>query len=144
MTSRGRSERGAAAVEFAIVSLLFVTLLYGILMYGFIFAIDQNITHASAEGARSAISQPTAELQVLQARTVAWRRLPSWIRDRMEFDTDVTAEIVTGADCDSTDASVTCVRVRILYPWQDEPVVPPVLNIGVPDTITAVAIVQLD
>lgn len=131
-------------MEFAIISVLFVILLYGILMYGFIFAVDQSITHASAEGARAAISKPTAELQVLQARTVAWQRLPAWIRNRMDFATDVSAAIVTGAECDSTNANTTCVKVNIVYPWSDEPVVPPVLNIGVPDTISAAAVVQMD
>ena len=51
---RLRSERGVAALEFAIVSQLLLLLLYGIIMYGFVFALDWGIMSglSNAAGAR--------------------------------------------------------------------------------------------
>ncbi|MGI9824299.1 TadE/TadG family type IV pilus assembly protein [Agromyces sp. Marseille-Q5079] len=53
MRSRGaRSERGAAAVEFALVALPLVMLLLGILDFGWIFNQQVSLTNAARESAR--------------------------------------------------------------------------------------------
>jgi Flp pilus assembly protein TadG len=47
--------RGAAAVEFAIVLPVFVILVFGMIEYGRMVMVQQVITNASREGARSAV-----------------------------------------------------------------------------------------
>ncbi len=51
-TTRRRSQRGAAAVEFALVSTVLVTLLFGILQYGWYFFSTQVATNAARDTAR--------------------------------------------------------------------------------------------
>jgi Flp pilus assembly protein TadG len=47
-----RSERGAAAVEFALVMPLLFLLVFGIIEFGFIFNKELSVTHSAREGAR--------------------------------------------------------------------------------------------
>jgi len=49
-------ERGATAVEFALVFPLFFLILYAIVTFGLIFAVQQSLTLAATEGARSALN----------------------------------------------------------------------------------------
>ena len=51
----GKSERGAAMVEFAIVALLLFTLIFGIIEFGWIFFGWITLTAAVREGARLAV-----------------------------------------------------------------------------------------
>lgn len=56
---RGRaSERGAAAVEFALVAPLLLLLLFGIISYGYMLSFRQAISQGAAEGARAAAVAP--------------------------------------------------------------------------------------
>ncbi|HET6149884.1 MAG TPA: TadE/TadG family type IV pilus assembly protein [Polyangia bacterium] len=50
---RRSTERGAAAVEFALVLPLFLMLLMGTIDYGYYFFSDQIVTNAAREGART-------------------------------------------------------------------------------------------
>jgi Flp pilus assembly protein TadG len=100
---RLRSERGVAALEFAIVSQLLLLLLYGMLMYGFVFALDHNMTQAAAEGARVAISQTTNITGYAQQAAM----------DRLTFGQAKTSTILaTIANCPS-DATVQCLTVEL-------------------------------
>lgn len=47
-----RTERGAAAVEFAMISMVLVTLMFGILQYGWYFFTTQATTSGAREAAR--------------------------------------------------------------------------------------------
>jgi Flp pilus assembly protein TadG len=49
---RERSERGAAAVEFALVMPLLLLLVFGIVEFGLIMNRQITVTHAAREGAR--------------------------------------------------------------------------------------------
>jgi Flp pilus assembly protein TadG len=58
----GRSERGAAAVEFALVLSLLVAILGGIVDFGFAFNAQLSLTHAAREGVRvEAINAPSGD-----------------------------------------------------------------------------------
>jgi len=57
---RRNSERGAAAVEFALVLPLFLALLMGTIDYGYFFFTDQIVTNAAREGARAGTLVPPA------------------------------------------------------------------------------------
>jgi Flp pilus assembly protein TadG len=51
---RGRRERGASIVEFAIVAPLLFLLLFGIIDFGWAFSQNLDVKHAAREGARLA------------------------------------------------------------------------------------------
>ncbi|MEX8194013.1 TadE family protein [Comamonas guangdongensis] len=69
---------GAAAIEFAILFPIFFLIFYAIVTYGLIFAAQQTLTLAAAEGARAAVRYPVAagggtlsQAAQLQARLAA-------------------------------------------------------------------------
>lgn len=55
---RARTDRGAAAVEFALVVPLLLLILFGIISYGYMLSFRQSISQAAAEGARAAAVAP--------------------------------------------------------------------------------------
>jgi Flp pilus assembly protein TadG len=80
------SEKGAAAVEFALVSVLLLTLLFGIIQYAYFFFQSQGASSTAREAARLAAvgvsSCPTFEAAVLgrasgNGTDIADRTLPS-------------------------------------------------------------------
>lgn len=58
---RGASERGAAAVEFALVAMLLVALMMGILEFGRLWAIQGNLAQAARDAARTAAITDSGE-----------------------------------------------------------------------------------
>jgi Flp pilus assembly protein TadG len=64
--SHARTERGAAAVEFAIVLIPLMVLVAGILSYGFLLSFRQSVSQAAAEASRAiAIAPVTADRQAI-------------------------------------------------------------------------------
>ncbi|BDB72236.1 MULTISPECIES: TadE/TadG family type IV pilus assembly protein [Comamonas] len=53
-----KKQQGAAAIEFAILFPIFFLIFYAIITYGLIFAAQQTLTLAAAEGARAAVRYP--------------------------------------------------------------------------------------
>ena len=51
-------QKGAAAIEFAIIFPIFFIIFYAVVTYGLIFAAQQTLTLAAAEGARAAVRYP--------------------------------------------------------------------------------------
>ena len=51
---RKYKKKGAAAIEFAIIFPIFFIIFYAVVTYGLIFAAQQTLTLAAAEGARAA------------------------------------------------------------------------------------------
>src|SRR5438309_11167910 len=132
---RLRSERGVAALEFAIVSQLLLLLLYGIIMYGFVFALDHDITQAAAEGARAAISQTTNIANYAkQAAT-----------DHLSFAQAKAHAVVAAAviPCPS-DATSSCIHATITYDNHTYPAIPGFFRMQnlTPSTITAESTVE--
>src|SRR6476661_5247790 len=58
--NRRRSERGAAAVEFALVMPILFLLLFGIIDYGLLFFDSIGLRQGAREGARQAVVQKTS------------------------------------------------------------------------------------
>jgi hypothetical protein len=54
-----KKQQGAAAIEFAILFPIFFLIFYAIITYGLIFAAQQTLTLAAAEGARAAVRYPS-------------------------------------------------------------------------------------
>lgn len=72
---RRKPERGAAAVEFALVLPLLMVILLGTIDWGYFFFVEQLVTNASREGARTGSLTPspggegTAEADAKKAAT---------------------------------------------------------------------------
>jgi Flp pilus assembly protein TadG len=134
---RLRSERGVAALEFAIVAQVLFLLLYGMILYGFIFALDHNMTQSAAEGARSAISHTSNWEQAAEDAA----------RDHLSFMQAKTYSniVATKAAC-SYNSSLQCITVTITYDNRAHPVLPAFLGMQylTPGTITAESTVELD
>jgi hypothetical protein len=64
------SQKGAAAVEFAIVMPLLLLIVFGIIEFGLIFFNQQVITNASREGARAGIVSQDPRLDADQVKAV--------------------------------------------------------------------------
>ena len=138
---RLRSERGVAALEFAIVAQLLVLLLYGMVLYGFVFLVDHSITQAAAEGARSALSEPTGTSDAQIASDAA-----TYAKNHIPFAEAKTYGVASGnVDwCDATH-TVKCVTVTVTYDNRAHPVIPGFvgMNYLTPATISASSTVEL-
>lgn len=141
-------DRGAAALEFALVAVLLMMFIYGIAAYGVVLATKNNVTHAAAEGARSALSVadlPAATLdarRITQAQNAVATRL-SYLGSRYQAsDTSATIGL-----CNPSDPADTtrCITVTVNYPWSARPIIPsaPGLGIILPDNLRATAVVRL-
>jgi len=64
-----KKRRGAAAVEFAVVLPVFVILVFGMIEYGRMVMVQQVITNASREGARTAVLDGATTTSVQSAVT---------------------------------------------------------------------------
>lgn len=141
-------ERGAAVLEFAIVAVLLMMFIYGIAAYGILLATKNNITHAAAEGARSALSVadlPAATLdarRITQAQNTVATRL-SYLGSKYQAS-DTSATIALCNPSDPADTS-KCITVTITYPWSSRPIIPsaPGLGIIMPNNLRSTAVVRL-
>lgn len=133
---RGRLQRedGAVIVEFAAIFIVFAMLLWGLISYGVIFAAQQSLTHGAAEAARATVgmSDPVAAEQ--RAVDMLEQEL-DWLSDGLDVK-DASVE-----PCDN-DPTVDCMVVRVTYDWGGHPIVPSILNVATPDTLSGRAVVQ--
>jgi len=130
-----QGDDGAAAVEFALVSLLFLMLVFGIVTFGLVFALNHTLTHAAAEGARSALVVPAANTK--QAAEDAARTRLGWLEN--------TATVNASVGPCLSDPGRQCVEVFTSYDWLANPLVPPLPGLGLvmPDEMTRSAVVQV-
>jgi Flp pilus assembly pilin Flp len=139
--SRLKDERGVAALEFAIVAQLLFILLYGMLSYGFVFALQHNLTQASADAARATISQPTTSSNAALALYAH-----DFAVSELSFSMAKTYSSVTTAviNCPS-DASIHCIDVKITYPYSSHPLIPTfgLLSGLYPSSVSAESILEL-
>lgn len=159
-------QKGAAAIEFSIVFPLFFLIFYAIVTYGLIFAAQQTLTLAAAEGARAAVRYPAqipANTSQITARKTAACAMASgaveWLRKMgtglggtscIDSPTGDAAGIyVSSGDCAGVGvtAGVSCINVRINYNYATSPLIPkllgPVLNLPTPDLLRGGAIAQV-
>ena len=133
-------EDGSAMLEFALVVVPFFLLLYGIVTFGVIFAAQQTITHAAAEGARSAVGAvPGSELAVSHSVTTG---AMGWLDGRIDPTNDVASAV---GPCPN-DPALRCVTVTVDYPYSRRPIVPdvPLLGFLVPDNVRTTAVTSIE
>ena len=95
-----RSDRGAAAVEFALVLPILLLLIGGIIDFGFAFNTQISLTHAAREGVRvEALGTGDAEEVALAAFTAV-------------AATDATAEVTNACDPGSDGKAIVVVRAN--------------------------------
>ncbi len=100
---RGRAlRRGAAVVEMAVVTPLLLMILFGIIEFGWMFMVQETLTNAVREAARTGILQGSTHAD-MQAR----------------FDAAVAPTGLAGTPLDITDATVDnpIVTVRVAVPY---------------------------
>lgn len=136
---RQHDQSGAVVVEFAIVFVLFITLLWGLISYGAIFAVQQSLSHAAAEGARAGVDVPDpTDAEGLAAAAVTDQL--GWLDD---------AGVTTAATVEPCDAAVygaghDCLVVTVTYDWQDHAIVPKLVDVAVPSELSSRAVVVFD
>lgn len=130
------------------VAVLLVMFIYGIAAYGILLSTKNNLTHAAAEAARSALSVPDLPAATLDARRIT--QAQNTVATRLDYlgakyqagDTSATIGLCNPSDpADTTE----CITVTITYPWSERPIVPsaPGLGILMPDNLRSTAVVRL-
>lgn len=131
---RDRCEDGAVIVEFAAIFLVFAMLLWGLISYGVVFAAQQSLTHAASEAARATVGIPDPVAAEQRAVEMLEEEL-TWLADGLDSkEAEVDA-------CDN-DPTYDCMTVVVTYDWRNNPIVPSILDVASPDTLTGRAVVQ--
>ena len=137
-----RDERGAALLEFALVFGIFVFVLYGLIAFGMMLALKQSVTHAATEGARAAIGVVNDPSTPADERTDAAvarvKKAIDWLGPAKVNATQIT--ITYPPSCPTS-----CIDVRVVYPYDSNPLVPPAPGLGLvtPSTLSSEAVVAL-
>ena len=130
-------------MEFSFVFGLFVLVIYALAVFGMILATKSSLTHAAAEGARSAISvvddPATAEDERETRAKAKVADSLNWFGSRYD-PADTTATV---GPCATGGAE--CITVVITYPYETRPIIPPAPGLGLvtPSTLTSTAVVEL-
>ena len=132
--ARLRQEDGAVIVEFAAIFVVFAMLLWGLISYGVVFAAQQSLTHAASEAARSTVGIPDPTEAELRAVQMLDEEL-TWLEDGLD------EREATVAPCENDDTR-DCMTVVVTYDWDNHPIVPSILDVATPDTLTGRAVVQ--
>ena len=134
---RGRDQKGAALVEFAMVAGLFVAILYALIYFGMALATKQRVTNAAAEAARAAVgaSDPADAQNKAQARVLNLLGTPNG---------RYTVSPVAAACDTGNPTGPQCITVTISWDWDNHPVVPAAPGLGVfpVETLGSSAVVQ--
>lgn len=155
-TSRRTRDSGAVLVEFSLVFVLFAFICYALVAFGLAMNLKSNLTHAAAEGARSAVGAGAAECVPTDgsacetAKVAAARsRVADAVGGQSSQVRDEVAAVMTAGigNCDDVnlDAAPYCIFVSIPYRYDQKPIVPsaPGLGVFLPNTLRAEAVVQL-
>lgn len=159
-------QKGIAAIEFAVIFPVFFLIFYAIVTYGLIFAAQQTLSLAAAEGARAAVSFQPGLGGANAQRTARIRAAcdmanlsVSWLRN---VGTGLGAAPVAGAGCSGGSggpgvravslqtgcpANLECVQVQINYDYGSAPLVPHLLGdwlrLPTPATLHGTAVAQI-
>lgn len=140
---RGRpeSQDGAVVVEFAIVFVLFLGLVAGLIQYGAIFMTQQSLTHAASEGTRAAVDVVDPTQAEARARAAVADQL-DWL-DTAAYTVE-PSPMVEPCDPAIYPAGTECLVVEVTYDWAGYRIVPSLLGVPTPDTLTARAVIVRD
>lgn len=148
------TDRGAAAVEFALVAPLILLLLFAMIGYGYMLSFRQAISQAAAEGARAAAVAPAAlsdDDVKARARTAINDALGSYdvtctsagllLRGTSSAG---TCTISSPQTCTTSTIGAKCVKVTLDYTYRDDSLLPsPGLGILLPEHLNYSSEVQV-
>ncbi|MEO9324901.1 TadE family protein [Nocardioides sp. C4-1] len=140
-----RSERGAAALEFALVMPFLLLLVFGIISYGMMLSLRQSMSQAATEGARAA----AVTLNASQKQTEGYASVNDALNSfgvscasgtlrRGGASVGTCAVSSPGACTPAAGAGIQCVTVSLVYNYRDHPLVPsfPGLGVVLPETLS--------
>ena len=96
MIQVARSERGAAALEFALAAPVLFTIVIGVAQLGIMYSASTGVHHAVEEGARLAAVYPTPSNADIEARVLATK----FMLGNADVDPDVTRGTTPEGDQD--------------------------------------------
>ncbi len=131
------SERGAAAVEFALIAPLLIILVFGIISYGYMLSFRQGMSQGASEGARAGAVWAAAYQTTQDAARIA--AATTQINNAL---TSYGVSCSSGAVCAVTIGAcgtAKCVTVKVSYPYAAEPLTPSFPLVPLPDTLTYTA-----
>jgi Flp pilus assembly protein TadG len=137
---RGRADRGASAVEFALVVPFLLLIISGIISFGMMLSFRQTMSQAATEGARSgALSTGTsASARGTDAKSAASDALNALKVGGVKLSctaTNVTCTY-TEAAC-ANDSAHICSTLTVSYPYRAHPMLSlPLVNLVMPTTLT--------
>ena len=141
-------DRGAALVEFSLVAALFMLFIYAVAVFGILLSTKNSVTHAAAEGARSALTVSELPAATLDARRIAQATttVTNSLTGSLGSNYNPSDVAVSIAGCDSPTDTHKCITVAITYPWSTRPIVPmfPGMGVATPDNVSATAVVRLN
>lgn len=143
-----RSQRGAYAVEFALVFLIFFSVLYAIISLSIVFTLRFSLQNAAEDGARAALRyQPTLAKREEEAKQVAKIQSGGWAPSTpvvVAQICQVEGHVCGAARICSTDWAQRCqVEVSVTTTGMRS-VLPPLMNLVIPDQLTGRASMLLD
>ena len=131
------TDRGAAAVEFALVVPLLVLLVFGIISYGVMLSFRQTLSQATTEGARAAAVTLVEAQKTSQGIAAVNDALDSTGVTcaggslRRGGSAVGTCDVGAPAPCSPSGATPTCVTVTLSYDYDAHPLVPSFPGVGV-------------
>jgi len=151
--NRGRTEKGAAALEFALIAPLLLMVLLGIVSYGYMLSFRQGMSQGAAEGARAAavaIASATSDQKSDAAVSAVNQSLQSYgvscdntTKKLMRDGSEVGTCDVSIAPCVNNTAT-SCATVDLDYAYREHALVPlPGLNVVMPSNLKYSAVAQV-
>ncbi|WP_027796528.1 TadE/TadG family type IV pilus assembly protein [Paraburkholderia acidipaludis] len=145
---RRTTQRGTAAVEFAIVFPVFFLVLYAIITYSMVFLTQQSLTAAAEEGARAALvwQSATSDELALNARATQACTRAATVVSWLPVAAHCTPAISSAPSGCTNNPAMDCIQVTLTYAYETNPLVPilPLLSIAIPQSLTGQATVQID
>jgi Flp pilus assembly protein TadG len=152
--SRRKSERGAAAIEFALVAPLLILLVMGVISYGYMLSFRQALSQGAAEGSRAAAVSPFPLAADRQEEGLGAlnEALGSYgiscdgytVGSHLRKDSvNVGTCSVTIGSC-TNDPSKDCVTTALSYSYEANPLTPSFPGVGLvlPDSLSYSAVAR--
>jgi Flp pilus assembly protein TadG len=121
---------GVAAIEFALIFTILFVAVYGIATFGTVFYLQQNISRAAEEGARTAVVLG----QSLVSDDI---RVRTAVRDSLA--SSLSIPLAASAISEVNTSNPTQITVTVVYPYGNTPLIPllPLIDIFVPRNLSS-------
>ena len=145
--ARRRTDRGAAAVEFALVLIPLIWIIFGVIDYGFMLSFRQQVSQAADEGARAGAVQIDTTKQISDAKAAVDSAMSAQKIGGTAVkcgDGRLTCTI-TKAAC-ANDATHQCITVKLDYTYRAHPAIPtmPLLGNIMPEHLIYTAVARVN